>query len=226
MLVIALPPGQTIREWTPSLEEAKAFGDRVAVFWLLFPTSDSSSSVTAQWSLCGFDGSLDDEIERISRSISLARKRKCLGDYDLALSFAGEDREYVDEVARALLARGVKVFYDTLEQVDLLGKNLYTHLSDVYLKRVRFTVMFISRSYATKRWTGFEREAAQARAFAENREYILPVRIDDTDLPGMLPTVAYVKAADFPPVALATLLVKKLELPTPWRVGGGFAARC
>ena len=91
MLVIALPPGQTIREWTPSLEEAKAFGDRVGVFWLLFPTSDSSSSVTAQWSLCGFDGSLDDEIERISRSISLARKRKCLGDYDLALSFAGED---------------------------------------------------------------------------------------------------------------------------------------
>ena len=107
------------------------------------------------------------------------------------------------------------MFYDTLEQVDLLGKNLYTHLSDVYLKRVRFTVRFISRSYATKRWTGFERDAAQARAFAENREYILPVRIDDTDLPGMLPTVAYVKAADFPPVALATLLVKKLELPTP-----------
>ena len=213
MLVIALPPGQTIREWTPSLEEAKAFGDRVAVFG---PFPKIGQLVLRDRSVVSvrIDGSLDDEIERISRSISLARKRKCLGDYELALSFAGEDREYVDEVARALLARGVKVFYDTLEQVDLLGKNLYTHLSDVYLKRARFTVMFISRSYATKRWTGFEREAAQARAFAENREYILPVRIDDTDLPGMLPTVAYVKPRTFRR-SLSHAARQKVGIPTP-----------
>jgi hypothetical protein len=82
----------------------------------------------------------------------------------------------VEEVARALTAAGVKVFYDKLEEADLWGKNLYTHLSDVYSKRARFTVMFISRWYAQKQWTNFETEAAQAKAFGESREYILPAR--------------------------------------------------
>jgi hypothetical protein len=82
----------------------------------------------------------------------------------------------VEEVARALTAAGVKVFYDKLEEADLWGKNLYTHLSDVYSKRARFTVMLISRWYAQKQWTNFETEAAQAKAFGESREYILPAR--------------------------------------------------
>ncbi len=32
--------------------------------------------------------------------------------YEVALSFAGEQREYVEEVARVLQNRGVSVFYD------------------------------------------------------------------------------------------------------------------
>ena len=36
-----------------------------------------------------------------------------------------------------------------------------------------------------------ERQLAQARAFQENREYILPVRLDDTEIPGIPPTVGY-----------------------------------
>ena len=36
--------------------------------------------------------------------------------YDVALSFAGEDREYVDRVAAALVRSGVSVFYDHYEE--------------------------------------------------------------------------------------------------------------
>ena len=32
--------------------------------------------------------------------------------YDVCLSFAGEDRDYVDKVAEELRAAGVRVFYD------------------------------------------------------------------------------------------------------------------
>jgi len=52
--------------------------------------------------------------------------------YDVCLSFAGEDRNYVDKVADELRAAGVRVFYDLYEQVDLWGKDLYVHLNDVY----------------------------------------------------------------------------------------------
>ena len=157
------------------------------------------------------DLGLDSEVERLNRAISLARKREAAADYDVALSFAGEDRTYVEEVARVLTAAGVKVFYDKLEEADLWGKNLYTHLSDIYRKRARFTVMFISRSYAEKRWTNHEREAAQARAFADSREYILPARFDDTEIPGMLPTTGYILANERPPSDLASLILRKLE---------------
>ncbi len=48
--------------------------------------------------------------------------------YDVALSFAGEDRSYADALAEALRQRGLSVFYDTYEKYTLWGKNLYTYL--------------------------------------------------------------------------------------------------
>lgn len=41
--------------------------------------------------------------------------------WDVALSFAGTEREYVGQVAQALKARGVRCFYDADEQVRLWG---------------------------------------------------------------------------------------------------------
>jgi len=131
-------------------------------------------------------------------------------EYDVAFSFAGEDRDYVDEVAGALKNSGIRVFYDRYEQIDLWGKDLYTHLRDVYQKKARYTVMFISQSYARKLWTNHERESAQARAFTENREYVLPVRFDDTDVPGVLPTTGYLDLRNLSPVELANAIVAKL----------------
>ena len=43
--------------------------------------------------------------------------------YQVALSFAGEQRDYVDQVARALYMRGIKVFYDRFETIRLWGKD-------------------------------------------------------------------------------------------------------
>ena len=43
--------------------------------------------------------------------------------YQVALSFAGEQRSYVEEVARSLLACGISVFYDGFESVWLWGRN-------------------------------------------------------------------------------------------------------
>jgi hypothetical protein len=211
MICLVLPLGQTLSHWEPSLVEAKTFADRVAVFWLLYPTSDFDSSVSAEWSLSKLVQGLDPEVERINRAIGLTRKRETSTDYDVALSFAGEDRAYVEQIAGALIAAGVRVFYDKLEEAELWGKNLYSHLTEIYQKRARFTIMFISHWYAAKRWTNFEREAAQARAFAESREYILPVRLDDTQLTGMLPTTAYIWAKDRRPEEIANLVLRKLE---------------
>ena len=41
-------------------------------------------------------------------------------NYDIAVSFAGENRPYVEEVANGLKAAGVSVFYDGFEKADTL----------------------------------------------------------------------------------------------------------
>lgn len=58
------------------------------------------------------------------------------------------------------------------------------HLDEVYRKKSGFCVMFISKHYALKAWTNHERASAQARAFTENQKYVLPARLDDTEIPG------------------------------------------
>lgn len=131
-------------------------------------------------------------------------------DYDVALSFAGEDREYVDQVAGFLRRAGVDVFYDKYEQVDLWGKDLYEHLSDVYQNKARYTVMFVSNHYAQKLWPRHERKNAQARAFRENREYILPARFDDSEVPGLLDTVGYLDLRQLSPSQLSAAICEKL----------------
>ena len=132
-------------------------------------------------------------------------------DYDIALSFAGEDRRYVEEVAHHLRSRNITVFYDAFEETNLWGKNLYDYLMDIYQNKARYTVMFISEFYNKKLWTNHERVSMQARAFQENREYILPARFDNTEIPGILKTIGYISLKERTPEELAGLLHKKLN---------------
>ena len=107
------------------------------------------------------------------------------------MSFAGEDREHAKQLADLLKSGGYEPFYDEYKRADLWGKNLYDHLSSVYKDKARYCVVFLSQNYAMKLWTRHELRSAQARAFEENQEYILPVRLDDTKVKGILPTVGY-----------------------------------
>jgi hypothetical protein len=74
----------------------------------------------------------------------------------------------------------------------LWGKDLYAHLSEIYQDQAKYCIIFASREYAQKSWTSHERQNAQARALRDKgNEYILPVRFDDTDIPGIPSTIVY-----------------------------------
>lgn len=94
------------------------------------------------------------------------------------------------------------------------AKDLYAHLDDVYRKRARYCVVFISQYYAEKLWANHERKSAQARAFGEKSEYILPVRFDAIEVPGMLPTTGYIDAAKLEPSEVALMIAKKTGMDT------------
>ena len=52
--------------------------------------------------------------------------------YDVALSFAGENREIVEQIAKKLAENNVQVFYDEFEKAKLWGKRLSTHFQKTY----------------------------------------------------------------------------------------------
>jgi hypothetical protein len=131
-------------------------------------------------------------------------------EFDVALSYAGEDRLYVHEVAKYLHAKNIRVFYDEFFTAELWGQDLYSYLDTVYRERSRFTVVFISQSYVSKPWPSHERQSAQARALNELGPYLLPVRFDDSVLPGLRPTVSFIEASRVTPEQLAELIIDKL----------------
>lgn len=130
--------------------------------------------------------------------------------YDVAISFAGEDRKIAMEIATSLTSKGITVFYDEFEKANLWGKDLYEHLISIYKDNSKYCLMLLSSSYSKKLWTSHERKAAQARAFTENKEYILPLKLDSTEVPGILGTTGYIDFRDETADSISQLIVKKL----------------
>ena len=139
--------------------------------------------------------------------------------YHVALSFAGEDRAFVDQVARRLKDEyGLSVFYDRFEEVTLLGKDLYEHLSEVYRKSALYCAVFISQHYAAKAWPRLERRNAQSRDLINEDEYILPFRFDDTEIPGLRDAVGYIALAHRSPEEIGDLIAEKIRRKLPFPV--------
>src|SRR6266851_726200 len=130
--------------------------------------------------------------------------------WDVALSFAGAQRDYVGQVAAALKARGVRCFYDADEQVRLWGTYLAEELPRIYARESAAVVVFVSADYAGRDWTRLERRAAFSRAVTEAGVYVLPARFDDSELPGLLPDVVTIDLRRYAPAQFADLIVGKL----------------
>jgi heme oxygenase len=140
-----------------------------------------------------------------------ARREKARRTYDIALSFAGEDREFVEQVANALRQDGITVFYDRFEEVNLWGSDLAEHLGKVYGTDSRYVILFLSRHYAAKAWSNHEKQFALSRHLRGDTGRILPVRFDDTEIPGLAPTIGYLDARVLTPSKLAELIRQKLD---------------
>jgi hypothetical protein len=131
--------------------------------------------------------------------------------YDVALSFAGEDRQYVQQVAKTVVESGARVFFDEFETVSLWGKDLIEHLQNIYQNRARYCVIFVSKHYVNKPWPTHERRSAQARALVSSEEYLLPARFDDSVLPGLQPTIGYVDLRSLEPEDFAQMILQKVR---------------
>jgi len=131
-------------------------------------------------------------------------------DFDVAASFAAEDRGFVEGVVNALKRKGVRIFYDDDEAVELWGEDLAEYFDEVFRFRARFALLFVSQHYAHKMWARYERRSSLARSLEDEATYMLPVRLDDTELRGLRPTLGYLDARRFGTDGIVAAVLRKL----------------
>ncbi|HEX7307237.1 toll/interleukin-1 receptor domain-containing protein [Lentzea sp.] len=135
-------------------------------------------------------------------------------EYDIAVSFAGEQRDYVERTVEAAKAAGLRVFYDRDMTVEWWGKNVLVEQRKVYGSRTRFFVPFISTEYLEKPYPRDELDAAMLTAVKQGNGYILPVLMGDVVVPPELlhPHVVYLRSDGYTPERLADALCERVGL--------------
>jgi hypothetical protein len=103
-------------------------------------------------------------------------------EYDLAISFAGENRELARRFANKFEIFDVNVFFDELYESNLLGKALSKQFTRIFNDDSAFVLCLLDKYHKEKVWTTFERETFKKRV-AE--EAIIPVYLDETIFPGI-----------------------------------------
>ena len=106
-------------------------------------------------------------------------------EFDIGLSFASEQREYVERVAEELNYRGIRVYYDAYDQANLWGRDLGEYFREVFQDKCQYCIVFAPKEYATKMWPTFELANALKKATQGHKAFILPVRFDQTIIPAI-----------------------------------------
>jgi len=131
-------------------------------------------------------------------------------EYEIAVSYASEDLEFVRGVKRCLEMCGIRVWMIDKTSVEHWGRDLAEYLEDVFVRRARFVLLFLSADYCRKVWPTYERRMALPRALLERSECLLPVVMDDTPVPGPLKNLGYIDYRKLSGFDLVDLIVKKV----------------
>ncbi len=135
--------------------------------------------------------------------------------YDLAVSFADEQRPYVECVVRACEAHGLRVFYDRNKTVDFWGRNFIREFRAVYGgTQARHFVPFLSNDYLTKPYPMDEFNVAILQALKRgDDDYILPIMVGPVQIPADLlsPAIGFLRAEDHSAEDLAEIIVERVQ---------------
>jgi TIR domain-containing protein len=133
--------------------------------------------------------------------------------FQVALSFAGEQRSFVSQVAERLktaLGPG-HVFYDRDYEAELARPDLDLYLQQIYLDS-RLLVVFLGTDYERKEWCGLEWRVVRNLIKEKSAERIMLIRFDDAPISGLLGIDGSVEARDRDPAEIADLILERLTL--------------
>jgi hypothetical protein len=144
--------------------------------------------------------------------------------FHVAFSFAGEQRELVRAIAEAVeaaLGEGT-VFFDEWYEPYLAGADADLKLQKIYGEGCSLAVVCVSERYGGKAWTQAEHEAIRARLMKaraspdpRERDTILPIRVGEGEVAGILFTAIVPDVRTRPVPQAAELILERLYLVRP-----------
>ena len=132
--------------------------------------------------------------------------------FDVAVSFPGEYRDLVLSVLEhlATLIDPNSIFYDLRYESRTAGSNGASLLQDIYRKRTKLNVLFLSKEYEEKAWCGWEYRAIHELVFHGEYNRVLPIKLDDSDMELLQATDIYLSAKHYTHKELAEKIHDRL----------------
>lgn len=133
--------------------------------------------------------------------------------FEVALSFPGEHRAYVEKVASQLscsLGKD-KVFYDNYHKDKLARPNLDTFLLNIYRNCSKLIVIFLCEDYQKKNWCGLESRAIRDLILNRADDSIMLVRIGSGNVDGFLSIDGYIDGEQHTPAEVTNFILERLN---------------
>ncbi len=103
-------------------------------------------------------------------------------EYDVAISFAGENRELARYIAESLNDLDVNIFFDEYFENNYLGKAWGKEFKRIFSEASRFIVVLLDKHHLDKIWPTFERDCFIPRI---KNESVIPIRLDNSIFAGI-----------------------------------------
>ncbi|MFO0957059.1 MAG: TIR domain-containing protein [Isosphaeraceae bacterium] len=141
-------------------------------------------------------------------------ERNLSSRFRVALSFAGEYRKFVGEVAEYLgreLGRPA-VLYDLWYDAELARPNLHHYLEKIYRDQSDLLVVFLCAEYDRKDWCRLEWGTIHGLILGRQEDQLMLVRIGDGDVSGIVPADGYLPVGDRSSREIAGKILERLAL--------------
>lgn len=99
---------------------------------------------------------------------------------DVFVSYYHVDADFVSRVASILAERGFTVWYD---QRSLTAGSSWPREIERALERTRYVALVATSTSVERPWVRREMDGAYVREGEEHRQILIPLRIDDSELP-------------------------------------------
>lgn len=132
--------------------------------------------------------------------------------YDFAISYSGDQYPKAQKLYNLLKNESRVFFYvanDTVPQ--MIGVDLSKVLRNIYGPDSKYVIALVSDRYLSTDYTNFEFNIAQAEQMKRNDTHVLPLRLDNTIIPGIKSTVAYLDGTKMSLEEISKILLNKLK---------------